>query len=966
MNCRKGGNRQMKIEKLVIYGFGKHEDVTVELGSSINILYGHNEAGKTTIQQFILHILFGFPPRNSQFLRYEPKSGSKYGGQVHLRDPLYGKCMIERVRGKSAGDVKVYFEKGEQGDEKALKRLLRQYDRASFEAIFSFSLLQLQDFEKMDEQQFSRTLLASGTTGVDHLLQIESKMEKEMERLFKKNGRNPMLNQKLNELNTLEQELQEHRKKLDHYAPAIRRLKEIDESLLTIRTEMKRLTDEVRQLTTARQLYPLYVEKETVTKRLQSIGSQQFPADGIGRYETIRHKLTEAEAMVFSLQDEMKRLEQILEEQVEEEKLIGLNQLIAKESDWHRKLSTMTALETEQASLLERQAQLGSRLGMQTPEEMEILIRADASIRKEEEMYERLESLKAYDQELVLIEREQKRLQEALQRISEKAQYVTRPSDEAIAQAKNWPSIQKQMAEAKAYHAIQAQQQQQTKRIGMIFIGLALLLIGYSLINQQYGLLFIASLIPAVALFYLKSRMNDSNAQEMDEILATYQGREQEMTDLVIRVESYEHERKKLKEEKSQLELDMHRLQETYDGLLVDIQQTEQLLQTFLTHYGIDGLPSATIIPELFRMIREIQEVTRQLTDVKKKRAQFASEIGQRMLEAEAILKQDIPREDLYDWIRKEQQRHLQVMERQKAQKMRRSELANELQEKQTYRQFLREQIQTLFQEANVDGEEAYYAAYQIQQEKIALMEQQRTIDLQLAVHGEFEIDMSETDVTLENSIQNLKEVIEEKGQDETVLVEEKAKLENQTTALITGETYSQLQQQFEVEKAQFTELAKVWATKKALAAAIAQMMDELKEKKLPNVLAEASSIFEKLTDGRYASLLITTEGTFEAVSTFGMHFPIIELSQATKEQAYLSLRLALAGSMIETAPFPIIMDDPFVHFDETRLSHIIEVLEQSTAHQFIYFTCHEDMQYRFKRAKTINVSEIGKIRSDK
>src|SRR5690606_5863239 len=98
----------MRIEKLVIYGCGKHENVTIELGSGMNVLYGLNEAGKTTIQQFILHILFGFPQKNSALLRYEPKSGGKYGGQVQLRDERYGICTVERIRGKSAGVVTVH------------------------------------------------------------------------------------------------------------------------------------------------------------------------------------------------------------------------------------------------------------------------------------------------------------------------------------------------------------------------------------------------------------------------------------------------------------------------------------------------------------------------------------------------------------------------------------------------------------------------------------------------------------------------------------------------------------------------------------------------------------------------------------------------------------------------------------------------------------------------------------------
>jgi uncharacterized protein YhaN len=69
----------MQIQKLVIYGFGQHEDVTIELKDGINVFYGWNEAGKTTIQQFILSILFGFPLRNQTQMRYEPKGGGRYG-----------------------------------------------------------------------------------------------------------------------------------------------------------------------------------------------------------------------------------------------------------------------------------------------------------------------------------------------------------------------------------------------------------------------------------------------------------------------------------------------------------------------------------------------------------------------------------------------------------------------------------------------------------------------------------------------------------------------------------------------------------------------------------------------------------------------------------------------------------------------------------------------------------------------
>ena len=112
----------MKIKKIVIYGFGKHENKTIEFKDRINVIYGHNEAGKTTIQQFIVQTIFGFPQKNGVHLRYEPKAGGKFGGQVHLHDEVYGNCIVERVQGKSSGDV-TFFEDGTQGGEEAVKAI---------------------------------------------------------------------------------------------------------------------------------------------------------------------------------------------------------------------------------------------------------------------------------------------------------------------------------------------------------------------------------------------------------------------------------------------------------------------------------------------------------------------------------------------------------------------------------------------------------------------------------------------------------------------------------------------------------------------------------------------------------------------------------------------------------------------------------------------------------------------------
>ena len=50
----------MIIKTLSLRAFGKFKDTRVELKPGLNLVYGTNEAGKTTVQTFIQGMFFGF------------------------------------------------------------------------------------------------------------------------------------------------------------------------------------------------------------------------------------------------------------------------------------------------------------------------------------------------------------------------------------------------------------------------------------------------------------------------------------------------------------------------------------------------------------------------------------------------------------------------------------------------------------------------------------------------------------------------------------------------------------------------------------------------------------------------------------------------------------------------------------------------------------------------------------------
>lgn len=78
----------MKIQEINIDGFGKFHRYQGQTSGQIQVFYGKNESGKTTLRKFMIAMLFGqeksrgMAARNDDFLRYQPINGGNYGGSM--------------------------------------------------------------------------------------------------------------------------------------------------------------------------------------------------------------------------------------------------------------------------------------------------------------------------------------------------------------------------------------------------------------------------------------------------------------------------------------------------------------------------------------------------------------------------------------------------------------------------------------------------------------------------------------------------------------------------------------------------------------------------------------------------------------------------------------------------------------------------------------------------------------------
>jgi uncharacterized protein YhaN len=115
-----------------------------------------------------------------------------------------------------------------------------------------------------------------------------------------------------------------------------------------------------------------------------------------------------------------------------------------------------------------------------------------------------------------------------------------------------------------------------------------------------------------------------------------------------------------------------------------------------------------------------------------------------------------------------------------------------------------------------------------------------------------------------------------------------------------------------------------------------------------------ASRSFAALTGGAYTALEIDRDARdpkLWAVPAQGRPKATSELSDGTLDQIWMALRLAVIQSAGRETPFPLILDDVFVHFDETRTTAALKLLGTIASDQQVIVFTHHDHVARLAQA---------------
>ncbi len=208
----------MKIKEIFIDGFGPFKGKSFgPLHSPVVIMYGPNEAGKSTLLNFVRTILFGFP-LTKRDTYYPALNGGQHGGNIVVTTENSSEYTIKRYVGPKGGEVSIFDSKvGEIHSQAKLDEICGHASQDLFNNIFAFSLDELQKPGLLKDENINREIYSVGM-GTRNLPDLRKKIEKEMDNLYKPGGSKPKVNVIVRKLEEIDGEINKLTLDSDRYS----------------------------------------------------------------------------------------------------------------------------------------------------------------------------------------------------------------------------------------------------------------------------------------------------------------------------------------------------------------------------------------------------------------------------------------------------------------------------------------------------------------------------------------------------------------------------------------------------------------------------------------------------------------------------------------------------------------------------------------------------------------------------
>ncbi len=293
----------MQIEQLFLETFGIYKSRRLEFGSGLQVIYGPNESGKTTLLAALRQTLFGMPHQS----QYAFDGTTTTQARVRLADGR--RVSLNRKKTRGPGLTGEFDESREPLTPEVWERCLTGATAGLFENVFAISLGELASGEKsLQSAGLTEALFGMAIGGMARFRELDNTLQCQCELLF-----NPSGNAKKPRVNALSLEIQAAAKRYDEARFTVRDYTGIQEQI----AEHDALADRLhadrdlchkrdRQLERVGAALTAWREAERVRVEWSALGAiREIPPSTLGELRTVWTSLTEKQSELTELAERM-------------------------------------------------------------------------------------------------------------------------------------------------------------------------------------------------------------------------------------------------------------------------------------------------------------------------------------------------------------------------------------------------------------------------------------------------------------------------------------------------------------------------------------------------------------------------------------------------------------------------------------------------------------------------------------
>ncbi len=260
----------MRFDYLNLRAFGHFTDYELHFDQMKNfhLIYGPNEAGKSTTLRSITHFLYGFPQQtNDSFLH----SNTKLRIEGQLKKST-GECL-QFVRRKGNKNTILDVD-GTSLDENVVNHFLQGISEEHFLNMFALDHVRLREGGESLLQSGGNLgeSLFSAASGINILRKVFEDLDKKSGELYKKRGSTPEINKLLKEEKELKKQISEYQLKIQAWKDLERRYTDGKSEIDTISKEVRELRGKQDKLQRLKLTLPKIAKREDLRQKLEELG----------------------------------------------------------------------------------------------------------------------------------------------------------------------------------------------------------------------------------------------------------------------------------------------------------------------------------------------------------------------------------------------------------------------------------------------------------------------------------------------------------------------------------------------------------------------------------------------------------------------------------------------------------------------------------------------------------------------